>query len=200
VTQPLDRTCEIEPQGKIDIEAGELWVNNPFQLMSKRENLSAFEANRFFLNLGGRAFVDLSVESATGIDSDSRSSMVADFNADGKPDLLVGSVGGGPLRLFLNQIPASTNRLYIKLLGTSSNKTAIGSRITAACGERRFVRDYFSANGFMGQSPAGLHLGVGQATTIDQLIVRWPNGNQQVLDNVPASGRITITEGQDGFE
>ena len=82
--------------GEVDRDAGEFWYENPFQIVTNGENLSAFERNCLFMNLDGQAFIDGSFASGADIDSDSRSVIATDMNADGAIDLLVGSVGGGP--------------------------------------------------------------------------------------------------------
>jgi len=190
----------IPAQGEIDSQAGEFWVENPFTMPQQRENLSAYERNKVYINRGGERFVDLSFESGADIDSDSRSVVVADFNRDHKPDLLVGNVGGGPLRMFVNRIDNASNRVKLNLVGVESNHSAIGARIIAQCDDRRIVRDVFAANGFMGQSPPKMLLGVGAARQIDQLEVRWPSGVVQQFSDVPVNCDITLTEGDDKLE
>lgn len=199
VTQPLDRTCILPQIGPVDTAAGEFWVGNAFLMPRTRSNLSAYEQNRLFLNLQGVDFLDASFASGADLDSDSRSTVVADFDRDGRPDLLVGSVGGGPLRLFLNQFPA-THRVRVILVGDESNRSAIGARIVARCGKQQIVRDVFAANGCMGQAPPDLILGLGDAESIDVLSVRWPNGRSEVLEDIPADRTITITEGKSGYK
>lgn len=222
MSQPLDRTCKIAPLGKIDEAAGEFWTN-PFDMPKQGDNLSAYERNRVFLNAGDAGFVDASFSSGADIDSDSRSVMVADFDGDLAPDLLVGSVGGGPLRLFINQIrtwqaagdvdsspspaPADADspaapepamiphRVVLRLRGVASNAQGIGARVTIETAEGRMIRDLFPPNGFMGQSPARLYVGLGQASRIDRLTVDWPTGQQQRFDNLPADVELTLTEG-----
>lgn len=196
MSQPLDRHCKIEALGELDEEAGEFWVENPFMMMGIRANLSSYERNRAFLNVDGKSFIDMSFASAVDIDSDSRSVIAADFNRDGATDLLVGSVGGGPLRLFLNRFPQQ-NSTRIQLVGVQSNRAAIGSRVVAHVGSGRIVRDLFPVNGFMGQGPAETILGLGSAARIDRLEVRWPTGKIQVFENLPATTRLSIVEGQD---
>jgi hypothetical protein len=182
--------------GKLDEQAGEFWVTNPFQLPQAGHNLSAFERNRLFLNDGGRGFIDASRFSNVDIDSDSRSVVVADFDRDGQSDLLVGSVGGGPLRLFLNRFAIPGNRrIRIDLVGTKSNRQAIGTRVVLDCGSVRIVRDLFATNGCMGMSPPELVIGVGKTTQIRNLTVRWPTGELQRFDDVPTNVRIQVTEG-----
>jgi enediyne biosynthesis protein E4 len=195
VTRPLDRECKLPQIGKLDAENGEFWVENPFLLTKTGKNLSAFERNHLYLNVGGDSFLDASFASNADIDADSRSVIAADFDRDGACDLLVGNDGGGPLRLFLNRFPRKNRRVQIRLAGTASNRPAIGSRVVLHCGGRKIVRDLFPANGFMGQAPAELLVGIGEATTIEKLTVRWPTGKVQEFSNLPGDSVITITEG-----
>jgi hypothetical protein len=189
-----NRPPSIQPQTS---ERGERVapVANPFMMPGERHNLSAYERNRLFLNHRGDQFVDASFTSNADLDSDSRSAMPGDFNNDGATDLLVASVGGGPLRLFLNQIGVRSNSVSIQLSGTTANKTAIGSRIIASVADRSIVRDVFPANGFMGQAPVQTLIGIGDADMIEQLKVRWPTGVTQIFHNIPAGSQVSITEG-----
>jgi hypothetical protein len=199
VSQPLDRACKIEPLGKIDSAAGEFWTH-PFAMPKRGDNLSAYESNKLFLNVDGVRFLDASFASMADIDSDSRSVMVADFDGDRAPDLLVGSVGGGPLRLFLNRFPQEHHRVVISLSGTDSNRSAIGARAIVEVADRKIVRDLFATNGFMGQSPARLNVGVGAAQKIDKLTIRWPTGDRQIFHNLPIDCEIAIVEGTEAYE
>ena len=194
MTQPFNRLSVIEPQGDLDVEAGELWVSNPWELMSEGVNLSAYERNRLFFNHEGREFIDLSYQSGADIDSDSRSAIAADFDRDGDLDLLVASVGGGPLRLFMNQIPSDGKSVRVLLEGTKSNRQGVGTRLQIDVGSRRIVRDVFPANGLMGQHPTEAVIGVGAVNEIDRLLVHWPSGHTQTFQNVPVGGILQIRE------
>jgi hypothetical protein len=188
----MDRTCTLPQIGEVDLDAGEFWTGNGFQIATKGDNLSAFERNCVFMNVDGESFIDGSFSSGADVDSDSRSVIATDFNNDGSMDLLVGSVGGGPLRLFLNRMP-QRNRLRIELEGTQSNRQGIGTRIIAKAGERQVVRDVFPANGFAGQSPAHVDLGVGDAKMVG-LTVRWPSGRTQTIRAVPTGAPLKLVE------
>jgi hypothetical protein len=196
VSRPLDRTCHLPELGEVNREAGEFWVSNPFLMPQFGHNLSAYERNRLFLNVAGEGFVDASGFSSVDLDSDSRSAVTADFDRDGRVDLLVGSVGGGPLRLFLNRLPrADRHSVKLKLATTGSNRSAIGTRCELRCGDLRVVRDVFAANGCMGQGPPELVYGVGASPSIDSLTVRWPDGDVQTYTDLPVDATIRITEG-----
>ena len=160
---------------------------------NERENLSSFERNRTFLNLDGNSFIDVSFASGADIDSDSRSVVAADFNRDGATDLLVGSVGGGSLRLFLNRFPKA-NFSRIRLEGSGSNRAGIGARLTATVEGEKLIRDLFPHNGFMGQGPAEIILGLGDAKEIDRLEVRWPSGKTQIYKNLAANRYFLLKE------
>ena len=112
---------------------------------------------------------------------------------------MVGSVGGGPMRLFLNRFPVG-NRVRVQLIGTKSNRMGVGSRLTATIDGRKVIRDVFPVNGFMGQSPVDPSIGMGSDKVIDQLEVRWPTGQVQTFKNISAGGLVVITEGQSEFE
>ncbi len=198
MTRPLDRNARLPQLREMDTEAGEFWVENPFEMPKEGLNISSYERNRLYLNLDGDSFIDASFASRADIDSDSRAVIGADFNRDGAPDLLVSSVGGGPLRLFENRFPARP-RAHLELVGPKSNRDATGSRLIFEVGGRRLVRDRFADNPGMGQGPVETLVGVGDAETIERLTVRWPDGSRQVYENVPVGPRVTLTEGREGF-
>jgi len=194
----MDRECLLPERGDIDAEKGEFWSENPFMMLTSGDNLSAYEHNRMFLNQNGRRFLDVSSFSGCDIDSDSRSVIAADFDRDGRVDVLVGSVGGGPLRLFLNRLESDGNhRVRIELNGTTSNRPAIGSRVTLKCGDRTITRDVFAHNPCMGQSPPELLVGVGAVQRIDEFSVNWPDGTNQSFTDLPVDVVLQITQGDD---
>lgn len=194
MSQPMNMKCKIQAKGEIDRVSGEFWVQNPFEMLSGKHNFSAFESNKLMINRPTGPFVDLSFESTTDIDSDSRSAISADFDRDGDLDLLVASVGGGALRYFRNDIPHENHRVRINLTGTTSNPYAVGAQVKASFGDQTIVRDVFPTNGFMGQAPPELLLGVGKATSIDQLEIRWPSGETEIFKDVPVDGTLSIDE------
>lgn len=195
----MNMRCSIEPKGEIDQKSGEFWVKNPFEMLNGNHNFSAYESNKFFLNRRDGKFVDLSFESGADIDSDSRSVISADFDRDGDQDILVASVGGGPLRLFRNDIPSDHHRLRVDLVGVESNRFGIGAQLTATIGDETITRDIFPVNGFMGQSPVECIVGVGAASQIDRLEIRWPTGKTQTFNSVPVDCVIQITENSEEF-
>ena len=58
MSRPLDRNANLPELGEVDEEGGEFWVSNPFQIAASGNNLSAYERNRVFMNVGGLSFLD----------------------------------------------------------------------------------------------------------------------------------------------
>lgn len=192
MTQPFDQKARCEAAGELDESIGEFWLENPWQPSEK--NLSAYERNRILINGRKEFFIDVS--HATGgadMDSDSRAVVAGDFNEDGMPDLLIRNSGGEPLRLFLNRFP-KTNWIQLSLRGAKSNSRGIGARITAVIAGSKVQREMQSQNCFLGQSPAELHIGLGEAAKIDQLTILWPSGESQAFSDVPANTHYVAKE------
>lgn len=197
MSQPSDRSAKIPVPGQIDSDLKEFWVENPWDIVSKGHNLSAYERNRTFLNVGGKDFLDVSYISGTDSDGDGRSVVAADFRGDGRLDLLVRQVGGGALLLYENGLPAR-HYLKVSLRGTKSNRLGIGARLTAEAGGRRVVRELYPANSYQSQMPSLVHLGLGDANKVDRLTIRWPSGTTQVVSDIVADRHVVIEEGKSG--
>ncbi len=198
VSQPFDRGATVAAPKTLDSKLGEFWETDPWEIAFKH-NLSGFERNRTYLNLGARQFSDISYLTGADSDGDGRSVVAADFRNNGQMDLLVRQAGGGSLLLFENHFP---KRRYLKvsLRGSVSNRLGIGARITATVAERNIVRELFPANTFHSQSASFVHFGLGDSPQIDTLEVRWPNGAVHVLQHIPADGHIIVDEKTGRFE
>ncbi|HXH68303.1 MAG TPA: CRTAC1 family protein [Candidatus Limnocylindrales bacterium] len=151
-----------------------------------------------FRNLGKGNFQEVakSLGKSFNLPRVGRGAAYADINNDGRPDLLL-STNGGPAYLFLNEAagPSATNKsLRIKLVGTKSNRDAIGAvvKLTAAgVSQTQMLR---SGSSYLSASELILTFGLAQNTQADTLEIRWPSGQIDKLTNIPAGQTITITE------
>jgi len=91
-------------------------------------------------------------------------------------------------------LPERRRWLNITLRGTKSNRSAIGTVVTAVTGTKRQRRDVDGGSGFCSQPSLPVEFGFGQTTTVDSLIIRWPSGIVQVLTNVATNQFLTVTE------
>jgi hypothetical protein len=197
VSQPCDRACTIPAPGQIDKSLGEFWVENPWEIVKNGHNLSCYERKRTWMNIKGSNFIDLSFLTGTDNDGDGRSVVAGDFSNNGRQDLLVRQVGGGPLLLYENNFP-QRHYLKVSLRGSQSNRMGVGARLTAVVKGQQLVREMFPINSYRSQMPNLVHFGLGDSERVERLEIRWPSGKSQVLKNLGADTHIVVDEGKDG--
>ncbi len=125
----------------------------------------------------------------------SRGLAVADFDNDGALDVLLTNLGGGPA-LLRNVTKPRGHWLRLKLIGTKSNRDALGARVEILAGGLRQGDEVRSNSSYLSASDSRLHFGLGAATRADQIVVRWPSGAVEKLGAVPADREVVIREGE----
>ena len=122
----------------------------------------------------------------------SRGLAVGDLNNDGQMDLVVTNQEAPQSVLMNKGVPG--NWSLLKLRGTRSNRSAIGARVTLRAGGVTQIREVKSGGSYLSQSDLRLHFGLGAATKIDEVSIRWPSGAVQVERDVAANRIVTLTE------
>ena len=149
--------------------------------------------SRLFRNDGGGRFVDVAGAPLTSI---RRGQGVAwgDYDNDGRLDLYVSSYGSANM-LFRNVTPNGSHWLEVKLRGMLSNRAAIGARVEVRVGGVTMIRELSGGAALGSQDAPVASFGLGNATAITRLKVRWPNGIVQVVTPPPAVDQaITVVE------
>jgi enediyne biosynthesis protein E4 len=199
VSQPCNRSCDVPLPGQLDKSLREFWVNNPWEIVDKGHNLSAFERKRAFLNVKGEDFLDISHLTGADNDGDGRAVVAADFRNVGMMDIITRNAGGGALLLYENRLPRK-HYLKVTLRGTRSNRQGIGARLTAMVKGQQLVRELFPANTYFSQAPNLVHFGLADAEVADSLTIRWPSGKVQVLKDIKGDRHVVVDEGKDGVD
>src|SRR5437660_2937854 len=147
------------------------------------------QPNSLFANLGDGTFRDVSSDAGFTLARAHRGSAFADFDNDGKVDVVVSALGESA-ELWQNVSPDPNHWLVLKLTGTRSNRDGIGAKIR--------VGDQFNhvttAVGYASSSPSTVHFGTGKLEKIDRIEIRWPSGIVQVLRNVATNHLIEVRE------
>lgn len=159
-----------------------------------------------FLNGGAGNFTKSTIqEFLTDTNNGAIGGALGDFDNNGFLDFYAGrsvnTVSPNFLLKNTKTLTASTNWLRIKLVGTNSNKAAIGARIivTTASPSRTQIREVASHTGYGSMSSQVQHFGLGTATSVSQIVVRWPSGKTQTFSTATAVNQtVTITEDTDG--
>jgi hypothetical protein len=118
-----------------------------------------------------------------------------DLNNDGNVDMVVFNVGAPP-SVFINETKNSNHRVLFKLIGTKSNRGAVGARITVTSATRSQIEEIKAGSSYLSTNDARLHFGLASDAVMDKVEIRWPNGNVETLQKIPADAIYTITEGQ----
>jgi hypothetical protein len=149
-----------------------------------------------FRNLRNGQFEELIEEAGPGIAArhSGRGCAFGDFDNDGDMDVLIVNMNEPP-SLLRNDVSGDGHWLKVKLIGTKSNRTAIGARVTARYGGRAQAQEVLSQSSFYSVNDLRLHFGLGAAAAAD-LTVRWPNGAVQSFAGVEAGRLVTIREGE----
>ena len=124
-----------------------------------------------------------------------RGAAFGDIANNGNVDIVVLNVGEPP-SLFLNTNTGLNHRILFKLIGTKSNRAAIGARVTIHAGGMTQFDEVRSGASYLSQNDLRLHFGLGSASRIDLVEVRWPAGKTESFKDVAADKIYTITEGQ----
>ena len=101
-----------------------------------------------------------------------------------------------PAVLLRNDYSPKNHWLSVTLRGTKSNRQGVGARLTYRIGAIKRIREVRAGGGFISSSSVPPLLGLGKATRVDELTIRWPSGIIQTLRNVPADQRIQVVETQ----
>jgi hypothetical protein len=146
-------------------------------------------------NLGTGEFENVSARCGAGITDrhSSRGCAFGDFDNDGKVDVAVMNMGEPP-SLLRNQTGNSNRWLKLKLIGTKSNRSAIGARAFVTAGGRRQRQEVLSQSSFYSQSDLRLHFGLGSAAAADVEIL-WPSGLKEFYRDVKSNQILPLREG-----
>ena len=129
----------------------------------------------------------------------SRGSAFGDFDNDGDVDVLVMNMNEAPLLLRNEYFSRSTrgpnNWLMLNLVGTKSNRSAIGARVTLKTGAQLQFQEVTSQSSYYSHNDHRLHFGLGQNKQADSIEILWPSGEREVLNDVAANRIVNVKEG-----
>ncbi len=151
------------------------------------------QPNSVFANLGDGTFRDVSPEAGEDFQAARahRGSGFADFNHDGKIDVVVSALGE-PAELWQNVSPDDHHWIILKLIGTRSNRDGIGARVRIGNQWNHMT----TAVGYASSSYQGVHFGLGKTEKVDKIEIRWPSGIVQVLKDVKVDQYLEVREAE----
>jgi hypothetical protein len=157
-----------------------------------------------FRGLGEGRFEDVSELSGSvlGTKTVARGACFADYDNDGKVDAFVVNLGGRGV-LLRNVSTGTGHWIAVRLKGarneknnSGSNRDGLGVRVEVWAGGRRQVAERVASSGYLSQDDARLHFGLGMAAKVDKIVVHWPSGRLQTLENLSVDRVLTVEEPQ----
>ncbi|MFT3934057.1 MAG: CRTAC1 family protein [Chitinophagaceae bacterium] len=189
---------DIDYDGYLDMYLG---TGNP--------EFSSVAPNRLFRNIDGKKFEDVTVSARVGNLQKGHGVAFSDIDNDGDQDIFLVSGGAYDGDAYYNSVylnPGQNNNhwIYIDVVGTKCNRSAIGSRIKIKFTEKgvqRIVYRDVNSGGSFGSSPLRREIGIGQSDMIDELTITWAGNNTvQTFKNIHCNQCIKITEGKDAID
>jgi hypothetical protein len=149
-----------------------------------------------YRNAGGIRFEDVTerLGAPATTPKAGRGSAFGDYDNDGDVDVLINNVHDAPDLFRLDTNPAQ-HWLSLKLVGTRSNRSAIGARVRCTAGGVTQVGEVRGGGSYISQNDLRVHFGLGPAATVDRLEVRWPNGQEEQWSGVAVDRILTLKEG-----
>ena len=183
----------------LDYQTAALGARRAGDVAAARRELRKLRSYRVrnygFRNNGDLTFTDESA--AWGLDQPSFSYGAAyvDLNNDGRLDLVVNNIDD-PAFIYKNVRPPydSTHYLTVQLVGEPPNRFGIGAALTLTAGGQRQYIYHSPYHGYMSTMDTREHFGLGKATTVDSLVVVWPDGRSQTLTGIAADRIITVRQ------
>jgi enediyne biosynthesis protein E4 len=155
-----------------------------------------YERNRHLRNNGDGTFTEIGRPAGTDLLMNSRGVAVADFWNRGALDIAV-AASTDKHALLKNEVGTNRHWLGVELVGTTTNRDAVGARVYIRMAGKQQMREVVLGDGYGSQSSLRQYFGLADQANVDQLIVRWPkSGTTQTFSNVAADRIIQITEGK----
>src|SRR4030095_16464432 len=160
-------------------------------------SIASHQRNVFLRNDGHGGYDEISGTIGLDLDQDGRSFAVLDIDGEGDPDLVVMAARQSPqLRGLRDHIETKAASIALRLVGTRSNRDAIGARVTIETDRVHKTRILQCGSGFLSQHSKELVIGLGASDRLAKLTVSWPSGDTQVFTDVPLNTRVRIIEGR----
>jgi len=180
-----------------DVNAARSDFDNDMDLDLAITSLYTGHFSRLYRNDGEAGFIDVTYETNTAV-HDSVVVVWSDVDEDGDPDLIFTDRDGqgAAVHLFINRIGQDHNWIELVLEGTSTNRDAIGARVTLEAGGVRQMRDVRGSGGHgNAQGTLVVHFGLADETSIDEVTVRWVGGGTETITGLAPNGRCRVVEG-----
>jgi len=155
------------------------------------------QQNLLYHNSGDGRFEDVTSTAGPGLAlrRSGRGVAFGDLSNTGRLDILINNQNDAPT-LLRNESANANHWISIRTAGVRSNRDGIGARVTVSAGGVRQIQEVMSGGSYLSQNDLRVHFGLGSATRIESIEVRWPSGGTDQIKDVASDRFLTIEEGR----
>jgi len=186
---------DVDLDGRLDIAVANGHIDETVRNI--RGNVGYAQPAQLFLNVGGGKFRDVAHEVGGGFEQPKvgRGLAVGDFDRDGDLDLLLTTNNGGAY-LYRNDLMNGNRSIRFRLVGTKSNRDAIGATVHVFANGQQQTRMVRSGSSYLSQSELPVTFGLGKTGQIERVVIDWPSGRNEEYKNLAAGKALQIIEGK----
>lgn len=153
------------------------------------------QRDQLFRNSGDGTYTDVSADAGPYFSEAyvGRAAATADYDSDGDPDIVIVNSNQRAV-LLRNDGGNAQHWLRMKLIGTESNRDAIGARVRVTIADMTQTQEVKSGSSYASGSDTRLLFGVGESRSVDRVTIRWPSGTLQELRDVPINETLRVVE------
>jgi enediyne biosynthesis protein E4 len=181
-----------DPGGAAAVKTGGF---QPWKNVRRTFSTTSYAVRNVVLRGDGRgSFRDVSDSAGSGLVpvKSSRGAAFDDLDDDGRVDAAITNARDRPT--IIRNVSPGGHWLQLRLVGTRSNRDAIGARVEVEAGSRRQVAEVAGGRGYQGHFGSRLSFGLGEAARVERVRVRWPAGGTTVLEDVAADRLLLVVE------
>lgn len=155
------------------------------------------QRSQLFRNQGNKRFTDVTEEVGGGllIERTTRGAAFGDYDNDGDIDVLMVNLDDRPT-LLRNDTLSDHHWVTLRLAGRESNRDGIGAKVTIEAGGRTQIAEVRSGGSYLSHNDMRVHVGIGDATQVDSVEIRWPSGQTETAASLAADRFYVAREGQ----
>jgi len=167
------------------------------QLAGRNLHVTYKQPSLLYRNIQGGRFEDVSTHLGPAIQNPrvGRGCAFGDLNNDGNVDIVINNLDAPPT-ILRNDSKNQNSWLAIKCLGTKSNRSAIGARVSVEAGQRVRIGEVMSGGSYYSHNDLRLHFGLGSAQIVDSVTISWPSGAKTTVAKTEVNQLLTIEEGK----
>jgi hypothetical protein len=187
--------CDVNLDGYLDLVVANGHIDETVRNI--RGNVGYAQPPQLFLNAGKGMFRDVASEAGGEFAQSKvgRGVACADFDRDGDVDLLI-TTNNGPAYLYRNDQGAGNRSIRFQLVGTKSNRDAIGAEVRIDCGGVHQSRMVKSGSSYLSQSELPVTFGLGKRDQLDRVVIQWPSGRSEEYKGLAAGKAYQCVEGK----